>query len=84
MWLKLKKNIYEVHRSSQDFWLEGRTKPQITRNDVIKIFPKEGLFMGQNYRKMKDQKSGPGLACNPDFAKGKGLKPKVKIFFKIV
>ena len=40
--------------------------------------------MGQRYRKMEDQKSGPGLACNLDFAKGKGLKPTVKKFSKIV
>ena len=40
--------------------------------------------MGQRYRKMKDQKLGPGLACNLDFAKGKGVKPKVKNFSKIV
>ena len=37
--------------------------------------------MAQKYRKMEDQKSAPGLACNLDFAKGKGLEPKVyKIF----
>ena len=29
-------------------------------------------------------KLGPGLARNEDFAKGKGLEPKVKKFFKIV
>ena len=33
--------------------------------------------MGQRYREMEDQKSGPRLACNLDFAKGKGLEPKV-------
>ena len=27
--------------------------------------------MEQRYRKMEDQKSGPGLACNMDFAEGK-------------
>ena len=31
-----------------------------------------------------DQKSGPGLACNLDFAEGKGLEPKVENFSKIV
>ena len=40
--------------------------------------------MGQRCRKMEDQKSGPGLASNLDFAKGKGLKPKVKKISKIV
>ena len=34
--------------------------------------------MGQRYRRMEDQKPGPGLACTVDFAKGKGLEPKVK------
>ena len=33
--------------------------------------------MGQRYRKIEDQKSGSGLACNLDFAGGKGLEPKV-------
>ena len=28
-----------IHRCTQNFWL-GRSKPQITWNDVIKIFPK--------------------------------------------
>ena len=27
-------------------WGEGKAKPQIARKDVIKIFRKEGLFMG--------------------------------------
>ena len=40
--------------------------------------------MGQTHRKTKDQKSGPGLACNLDFAKGKGLKPKLLKVSKIV
>ena len=39
--------------------------------------------MGQKYRKMEDQKSGPGLACNLDFATGKCLEPKVKNFPKL-
>ena len=38
--------------------------------------------MGQRYRKMEDWKSGPGLACNLDFAKQKQLEPKVKNFFQ--
>ena len=33
---------------------------------------------------MEDQKLGPGLACNLDFAQGKELKLKVKKFSKIV
>ena len=36
--------------------------------------------MGQRYSKMEDQKSGPGLACNLDFAKKKELEQKLKSF----
>ena len=39
---------------------------QITRNDFIKIFIKEGLFIGQRYRRMEDQKPRPVLAPNLD------------------
>ena len=39
--------------------------------------------MGQRYPKMEDQKSGPGLACNLDFAKEKGLERKVMKFPKM-
>ena len=40
--------------------------------------------MGQKYRKKENQKSGPGLACDVGFVKGKGLEPKVKKISKIV
>ena len=40
--------------------------------------------MGQRYPKMEDQKLGTGLACSLDFAKGKGLEPKIKFIFRIV
>ena len=39
--------------------------------------------MGQRYTKIKDQKSGLGLACNLDLVKGKRLEPKVKKFPKL-
>ena len=39
--------------------------------------------MGQRYRRMEDQKSGPGLASNLDFAKGGRLEPKLKGFLKL-
>ena len=39
--------------------------------------------MGQRYGKMENWRLGPRLACNLDFAKGKGLKPKVKKCSKI-
>ena len=55
----------------------------MTLNDVIKFFRKEGLFMGQRYRRMEDQKPWPGLACNLGFAKEKGLEPKVKKLLKL-
>ena len=58
-------------------------KPQITSNDIIKIFRKEGLFTRQRYRRMKDQKPGPGLAYNLDFAKKEDLNLNVKRFPKL-
>ena len=66
------------------FDLGGAAKPQITRNNVIKIFREEGLFTDQRYRRIEDQKPGPGLACNLGFAKEKGLEPTVKKISKIV
>ena len=39
-----KKTIYEVHRRSQDFWLEKRAKPIITRRRVARIWKRGGLF----------------------------------------
>ena len=38
-----------------------------------KFFQKRDIFTGQRYRRMEDQKLGPGLACNLGFAKEKGL-----------
>ena len=62
-----------------------RVIPQITHNDVIKIFRYEGLLIKQRYRTMEDQKPGPGLACSLDFAKGEGvIEPKVKTISKVV
>ena len=40
------------------------------------IFEK-GIFEGQRYCRMEDQKPWPGLALNREFSKGRGLKPKV-------
>ena len=40
--------------------------------------------MGQRYRRKENEKLGTELACNLDFAKGKGLEPKVKKVSKIV
>ena len=36
-----------------------------------------GIFGGQRYRRMEDQKSWPGLALKREFSKGRGLKTKV-------
>ena len=60
-----------------------RSNRKITRNDVIKIFRKEGLFTGQRYRRLEDQKPGPGLACNLGFDGEKGPEPKLKKISKI-
>ena len=38
----------------------GGSKPQITCNDVIRNFRKEKFFVGQRYRRIKNQKSRPG------------------------
>ena len=46
------------HRRSQDFRLRG-AKPQITCNDFIGNFLKEGLLMGQRYLTVKCV----GLGC---------------------
>ena len=40
--------------------------------------------MGQRYRRMKDQKSVPGLARNQGFATGRGLEPNFKKFYENV
>ena len=39
--------------------------------------------MGQRYRKMENEKPGPRLACNLDFAKKKDLNQKLKLFLKL-
>ena len=40
--------------------------------------------MGQRYRKIEDQKPGPGLECNLDFAKEKELETYLKKISKMV
>ena len=63
--------------------MEGKAKPQITRNDVTKAFRKKRLFMGQRYHRMEDQKSGFWILENWILQKRKGLEPKVKKFSNI-
>ena len=36
--------------------------------------------MGQDYRRIENQKPGPELACKQDFAEGRKLEPKIKKF----
>ena len=48
-----------------------------------KFFEKR-TFTKQKYRKMEDQKPGPGLAFNLGFTTEKGLELKVKKISKIV
>ena len=38
--------------------------------------------MGQKYRRIEDQKPGPGLARNPDFFERVRLEARVKSFSK--
>ena len=52
-----------MHKRSQGFGLGG-AKPQITCNNVIRNFGKEGLFMGQ---RMKDQKLWVWFGTKPGF-----------------
>ena len=35
--------------------------------------------MGQKYRRMEDQKLGPMLVRNQDFAEGEELEPKIEM-----
>ena len=73
-----KKTLMRYIDGARIFVRGGEAKPQITDQDVIKIFRKEGLFTRQRYSKMEDQNPGPGLACNLGFAEEKALEPKVK------
>ena len=42
-----------------------------------KFFEKMDFYRTKNTVEMDYQKLGPGLACNLDFAKQKGLEPKI-------
>ena len=56
-------------------WVSG-PNGKLHAMTLSKFFEKR-LFIEQRYRRMEDQKPGFGLASNLDFAKGKGLEPKV-------
>ena len=75
-WIKIKKKTLTRYIGVAKIFDWGEAIPQITRNDVIKLFEK-GLFTGQRYRRMEDQRPGPGLACNMGFATEKVLELKV-------
>ena len=53
---------------------EGNQKSHAMK--LSEIFER-GIFVGQRYRRMEDQKLLPGLALNREVSKGRGLKPKV-------
>ena len=84
-----KKNINEVHKRSQDFWLGGEVKPKSHVMTLLNFFEKNfffekrRIFSGQRYRRMEGQKRRPGLAYSLGFAKEKGLEPKLKRFPKL-
>ena len=60
-----------IHWRTQDFdW--GRPKPQITWNDVIKIFPKRKFLWDKDIAEWKIWNRCL-FARNQDFAKGEGL-----------
>ena len=82
--IKVNKKTLTRYTSVAKIFDWGEAKPQITRNDVIKIFRKEGHFTGQRCRRMKDQKPGPGLPYNLGFAKQKGLEPNFNSFPKLL
>ena len=63
------------HRHRQDFLVGGAKSHTMT---LLEFFER-GTFCGQRYCRWKDQKPPlPDLALKQDFAKGRGLKPKVK------
>ena len=57
-------------------WGGGGPNQKLHAMKLSEIFER-GIFVGQRYRRIKDQKPWPGLALNREFSKGRGLKPKV-------
>ena len=64
-------------------WRKG-SKRKSHAMTLFKFFKKRDFLGGQRYRKMEDQKSGLGMACNLDFAKLKRFELKLKKVSKIV
>ena len=64
-------------------WGGGARPNHKSHYDVSKIFRKDKLLGGQRYRRMEDQKRGPGLACNLGFAQEKRLEPKIEKISKL-
>ena len=56
--------------------VKRKPKPQVTSNDIIKIFSKGETFNGKIYCRMLDQRPGLRQRRNQNFAKG-GLETKI-------
>ena len=67
---------FPVHRRSQGFLIGVMANQKLHAIKSSEIF-KKGIFVGQRYRRMEDQKLWPGLALTREFSKWRGLKPKV-------
>ena len=63
---------------------EGEQTANHTQRRRLQFSISRDFFIGQRYRRMTDQKLGPRLACNLDFAKRKGLEPRVEKVSKVV
>ena len=66
---------------SQDFCLGEGVKLQLACDDAIRIFEKKDFLWNKI---SEDQKPVSGLERNQDFAKTRGLGPKVEKFSKNV
>ena len=84
MVLKVRKNIDEVQRRSQNFLLGRKAKPKITRNDVIKIFSKRGTLLDKDTAEWSIRSRGLGWHVSWILQEEKELEPKVKKISKIV
>ena len=77
MWLKLTKKHLQDAYAQPKFLIGGEGQTTYHSQWGNQNFSKREIFMGQRYRKMEQQKLGPGLECNLDFDKRKRLEPKV-------
>ena len=79
-----KKTLTRYVKRSQGFLIERRAEPQITRNDVIKIFEKRGTFYQAPSQKfaMEGLFWGPGGKASSRQKQGVWLEPKSKKGFQ--